>query len=293
LRADNNQAPLKKIKIDDEVTSYLAQQGFGLDDVVATDQRVMLRRLPNIAAGGYPLDVLDQVHPDNRQAALDGAAALGVAVAGVDFICPDISRSYAEIGGAICEINTVPGLDVHFNAPGGMVRIAGKIIDLLYPDPVKARIPVVVAPDQDKFVRGLAAACQARDYRVGIWVDGLGEISKRPSGMAASLRIEGLLRSPLVDVACLAPGAAQLVAAGLGFDRATWGVFLDKAFDPEAAALLATYCDTIILGQGVLWPESLAAGNQVVQIPVNHEPVAWMLNQIDGIMQCEQTFSEL
>jgi cyanophycin synthetase len=209
---------------------------------------------------------------------------LGLAVAGVDFICPDISRSYAEIGGAICEINTVPGLDVHFNTPGGMVRIAGIIIDLIYPDPVKARIPVVVAPNQDKFVRSLAAACQARDYRVGIWIDGKSEISKRPTDLAASMGIEGLLQSPLVDVACLAPEAEQLVAAGLGFDRVTWGVFLDKVIDSEAAALLATYCDTIILGQGVAWPESLAAGNKVVQIPVNHEPVAWMLKQIDGMM---------
>jgi cyanophycin synthetase len=284
LRADNNQAPLKKIMIDDNVTGYLAQQGFGLDDVVAKDQRVMLRNLPNIAVGGEPLDVLDQVHPENRQVALDGAATLGVAVAGVDFICPDISRSYSEFGGVICEINTVPGLDVHFNAPGGTVRVAGKIIDLIYPDAVKARIPVVVAPNQDEFVHSLAAACQTRDYRVGTWVDGHSEISKLPTGLAASMGIEELLQSPLVDIACLAPKAAQLVAAGLGFDRATWAVFLHEVTDSESAVLLATYCDTIILGQGVEWPEGLAVGNKVVQIPINHEPVAWMLNQIDGLM---------
>jgi len=284
LRADNNRAPLKKVKIDDEVTNCLTKQGFGLDDVAATGQRVMLRYLPNVAAGGEPVDVLDQVHPENRQVALDGAATLGVAVAGIDFICPDISRNYAETGGAICEINTVPGLDVHFNTAGGMTRIAGKIIDLMYPDPVKARIPVVVAPNQDKFVHGLAIACQACDYRVGTWINGHGEISKRPIDSAAPMAIERLLQSPLVDVVCLAPKAEQLNVEGLGFDRATWGVFLDKVIDLEIAALLATYCDTIILGQGVAWPESLAKVNNLVQIPVNHEPVAWMLKQIDGMI---------
>ena len=37
---------------------------------------------------------------------------IGLDVAGIDFICPDIA-SVRETGGAICEVNAAPGFRMH------------------------------------------------------------------------------------------------------------------------------------------------------------------------------------
>ena len=76
----------------------------------------------------------DVVHPDNRKMALRAAAASGLDAVGIDFITRDISRSYKEVGGAICELNAKPGLPMHlFPSEGKSRDVAGPIIDLLYP----------------------------------------------------------------------------------------------------------------------------------------------------------------
>ena len=36
--------------------------------------------------------------------------AIGLDVGGVDFLSKDITESYREIGGGICEVNAAPGL---------------------------------------------------------------------------------------------------------------------------------------------------------------------------------------
>ena len=41
------------------------------------------------------------------------ALAVGLDVAGVDFLTTDIAKSYRETGGAICEVNAAPGFRMH------------------------------------------------------------------------------------------------------------------------------------------------------------------------------------
>ena len=61
-----------------------------------------------------PTDVTDIVHPDNVEMAVRAIRAIGLDVGGVDFLSPDITESYKDIGGAICEVNAAPGLpDAH------------------------------------------------------------------------------------------------------------------------------------------------------------------------------------
>ena len=47
----------------------------------------------------------DIVHPDNRDMAERAVNAIGLDIGGVD---DDISQSYHDIGGAICECNAAP-----------------------------------------------------------------------------------------------------------------------------------------------------------------------------------------
>lgn len=96
------------ITVDEEVRQWLADQGLGLDSVVPSGHRVQLRGAANVSLGGTTQEVTPQAHPDNLSLAVQAAAALRLDVAGVDLLVPDITQSWRQTGGAICEVNAQP-----------------------------------------------------------------------------------------------------------------------------------------------------------------------------------------
>jgi cyanophycin synthetase len=99
---------LVSIVLDEEALEVLAGQGLKPDSVPKKGQLVRLQRAPSNAGGGEILAVFDEVHSDNRLAAERAAKLLRVDVAGVDFLTPDIARSWRETGGMIIEVNSQP-----------------------------------------------------------------------------------------------------------------------------------------------------------------------------------------
>jgi cyanophycin synthetase len=132
LNADRLRHPvqrryLKQIAFDAVVTRHLAVQGMTPDSTPAPGQKVTLRANANISSGGTPHDVIELVHPEVKLMAESLAANLGLSSLGVDYMTRDISRPWREIGGAVIEINTTPGLDLHVTA--GMEEAAiGSIV---------------------------------------------------------------------------------------------------------------------------------------------------------------------
>ncbi len=121
------------IDIDDDLRQTLLGHGLNLDFILAADATARLRTVANWSQGGTTTDVTDVVHPDNADMAVRAALAVGIDVAGVDFITPDITRPYYEVGGAICEINYRPGLRVHLAADVERKRDLGApIVDSMF-----------------------------------------------------------------------------------------------------------------------------------------------------------------
>jgi cyanophycin synthetase len=88
---------------------------------------VYLRSTGNLSTGGTAIDLTDAVHPDNREMAIRAVEAVGLDVGGVDFLTPDITRSYKEAGGAICEVNAAPGFRMHMApAKGSLATWRGR-----------------------------------------------------------------------------------------------------------------------------------------------------------------------
>ena len=77
-----------------------------------------------LSTGGTATDVTDVIHPDNRDMAVRAIKAIGLDVGGVDFLSRDITLSYREIGGGICEINAAPGFRMHVAPSEGTARDA-------------------------------------------------------------------------------------------------------------------------------------------------------------------------
>lgn len=113
-RGTDPRSLLRHVALDEEAALRLTEQGLNADSVVEAGRFVALRRTANISTGGTALDVTSQVHPDNRWLAERAARVVGLDIAGIDFLCPDISRSWREVGGAICEVNAQPGFRPHW-----------------------------------------------------------------------------------------------------------------------------------------------------------------------------------
>lgn len=128
------------ITINDEAEELLAEQGRSLDGVVPAWTFVQLRRAANTSSGGKPTDVISTVHPENAALAVAVARLFRLDIAGIDFITPDISRSWREVGGAVCEVNGQPQFTV--TRPD----VPGRVISELVRQRGRVPVAVILAP---------------------------------------------------------------------------------------------------------------------------------------------------
>ncbi len=134
---------VKTTVLDHETDRALAHQGLARNSVPAAGQYVRLRLIANSRTGCGAEDVTDIIHPDNAAVAIKAAKALELTVAGVDFIVGDVTKSWREVGGGICEVNSVVGLRVHMLA-NPKRDVTGPIIETIYPNRQNGRIPTAV-----------------------------------------------------------------------------------------------------------------------------------------------------
>lgn len=94
--------------IDELALSNLARAGWAPDDTPPAQTWVPLRRIESTAWGGVDEDVSALIHPDNIEAALRATSLVGLEVAGVDIITPDIAQPWHATGAIINEVNYAP-----------------------------------------------------------------------------------------------------------------------------------------------------------------------------------------
>jgi cyanophycin synthetase len=120
-------------------------QGLNPDHVPTKDEKIVLRRVANISAGGVSFNVTKEMHPDNIQMAENIAKFLHVTALGIDVLAGDISKPWTEGNFGIIEINAGPGVFMHL-APafGGSIDVPGAIMEYFFgKDPKKSRIPII------------------------------------------------------------------------------------------------------------------------------------------------------
>ena len=153
MRQSKSSLPLKgggKEKAGGASSPYRAialaqRQGFSPDNVPPAGQRVEIALTANISTGGTSVDCTDQIHAYNVAIAEQAAQVVGLDLAGIDLIAPDISKPVLETGGAICEVNGGPGLFVVHSQPveGKPREVIRPVIDHLFPTGAQSRIPIV------------------------------------------------------------------------------------------------------------------------------------------------------
>ncbi|NMG06520.1 acetate--CoA ligase family protein [Brasilonema sp. UFV-L1] len=143
-RLDTPTSPMAKIQCDEAMEQYLEQQGLSLNSVLDKNQKIYLRKVANLSAGGVSIDATRTVHPDNIILAQDIAQHLSLVCLGIDVIARNLNESWKSGDFSILEINAAPGILMHLNpAIGESVDVPSHILETFYKFGTDARIPII------------------------------------------------------------------------------------------------------------------------------------------------------
>lgn len=229
---------LTRISIDAQTREVLQRDGLALTDVPAAGQSVQLKLTGNMSTGGTSIDRTDDIHSDNIEIARQAAMVVGLDIAGIDFIAPDIAESVRQSGGAICEVNAGPGFRMHTHPTEGHPRLVGRaVVDMMFPGRAPTRIPIVAVTGTNGKTttsRMIAHIMKASGRKVGltstdgIYIDGTQIMSGDMSGPQSA---QVVLKNPSVDFAVLETARGGIIRSGLGFDRCNVAVVTNVASD--------------------------------------------------------------
>ena len=225
-RGIGHEKVLTRIKLDALAGELVHAQGFGLDDVPPAGTGIKLALTGNMSTGGTSIDRTFEAHPDNVEIAETAARIVGLDVAGIDFICPDIATPVRETGGGIVEVNAAPGFRMHTNPTEGEPQYVAKpVIDSLFPPGTTARIPIVAVTGTNgktTTVRMIAHILKLMGRRVGMTsTDGIvvdGRLMKK-GDMSGPKSAQMVLQNPTVDTAVFEVARGGILREGLGYDR--------------------------------------------------------------------------
>ncbi len=229
---------LTRISIDSQTLETLERNGFTLTDVPEKGVVVPLKRTGNMSTGGTSIDRTDDIHPDNEEIARQAAMVVGLDIAGIDFIVPDISKSVRQSGGAIVEVNAGPGFRMHTNPTEGHPRHVGRaVVDMLFPPGSKSRVPIVAVTGTNgktTTVRMISHIMKTAGRRVGmtttdgIYIDGTQIMAGDMSGPTSAKMV---LKNPTINYAVLETARGGILRSGLGFDRCDIAVVTNVTSD--------------------------------------------------------------
>ncbi|PRQ09327.1 cyanophycin synthetase [Enhygromyxa salina] len=237
-RGIGHEKVLTRIEIDHQARRLLEASGMTEESVIPAGEVFYLRSTGNLSTGGTAIDMTSVVHPDNREMAQRAASAIGLDVAGIDFITTDVSRSYREVGGGICEVNAAPGFRMHVAPTEGTPRdVAGPVIDMLFPPGTPARIPIAsitgtngktTASRMVAHILKMSGKTVGLCTTDGVYIDGERTVS---GDMTGPVSAQMVLRDPTVDAAVLETARGGLLRSGLGYRSNNVGAVLNVSAD--------------------------------------------------------------
>ncbi len=237
-RGAGHENMLTRLELDAAADALLAAKGYGHDSVPTEGEVVYLRKTANLSTGGTAIDVTDVIHPDNKLMAERAIRAVGLDIGGVDFLTTDITQSYRDTGGAICEINAGPGMRMHIAPSEGQGRdVGGAVMDMLFPEGTPARIPIAALTGTNgktTTARMLAHVLKMAGHVVGqtstdaVYIDGNVTVKGDMTGPKSAQMV---LRDPMVDMAVIETARGGIVRAGLGYAWCDVGAVLNVTSD--------------------------------------------------------------
>lgn len=237
-RGLGHEKPLTRLELNVAALQCLARAGLSASSIPPAGHIVRLQSTANLSTGGTATDVTDEVHPENVRLFERIAHFVGLDVAGLDVVAPDLRVPLRENGGRLIEVNAAPGFRMHLFPSKGIARnVCAPVIDGLFPQGTPTRVPILAVTGTNgktTTTRLLAHLMQSAGRRVGFTSsDGiyLGGHRVRAGDCTDEFATWTVLKDPWVDTAVFEYPRGGLVRAGLGFDACEVGVVLNVAAD--------------------------------------------------------------
>jgi cyanophycin synthetase len=237
-RGDGHDNFLTKIIVDKGSLGILARQGLSLESIPDKGEICFLRATANLSTGGIAVDRTDEVHPETVWMCSRVAKIIGLDIAGLDIVTPDISKPLREVDGVIVEVNAAPGFRMHVAPSRGLPRnVAGAVMDMLFPQGQNGRIPILAVTGTNgktTTTRLLAHIMKQTGQMVGYTTtDGtyIGDYMAEPGDNTGPQSAQLILSDPTVEVAVLETARGGILRSGLGFSTCDVGVVLNVAAD--------------------------------------------------------------
>ena len=237
-RGVGHEKVLTRIEIDRQAEDAMAAAGLTVDSVLPDGETLFLRNTANLSTGGTAIDLTDVVHPDNRLMAERAVQAVGLDVGGVDFLTPDVTQSWKDVGGAIVEVNAAPGFRMHVAPSEGTPRdVAGPVMEMLFPPGSPTRIPIaaITGTNGKTTTSRMVAHIQKGTGHVvgmtstdGVYIDNNLTVKGDMTGPTAARMV---LRDPSVTMAVMETARGGLLRSGMGYERSDVGAVLNVSAD--------------------------------------------------------------
>ncbi len=229
---------LTQIDIDQQSERLIKAKGYTLDTVLEDGEILYLKTTANISTGGTAIDRTDEVHPENVFLFERIAQIIGLDVAGIDIVGPNISEPLRENGGGIIEVNAAPGFRMHLAPSEGIGRnVAEHVVDMLFPPGTPARVPIFSITGTNgktTVTRLIAHILKNSGCTVGFTTtDGtyIGNNLIVSGDNTGPVSAQLVLKDPTVEVAVLETARGGIIRSGLGFDYSDVGVVTNIAAD--------------------------------------------------------------
>ncbi|MBH0170266.1 cyanophycin synthetase [Fictibacillus sp. 18YEL24] len=238
LRGDGHEKAMSKIPLDERTVVHLEKSGYSLQSVLNKGESLEVLGNANLSTGGSAIDVTDDVHPDYRNMAIEAAEAVGLDIAGIDILSPDVTVPFVEGEAAILEVNAAPGIRMHLHPSQGKKRDAGgAIVDYLFASREEAAVPVVAVTGTNgktTTTRLVSHLLQKENITVGytcsdgVWVGDQQLDAGDCSGPRSARKV---LAHPSVDIAVLETARGGMLREGLAFRYCDVGIVTNVSED--------------------------------------------------------------
>ena len=229
---------LTKISLDKTALDVLARQGYKLDSVLEVGNIAYLRATANLSTGGVAVDRTDDIHPENIWLMERVAKVIGLDIAGIDVVSPDITKPLREVDGVIVEVNAAPGFRMHVAPSQGLPRnVAAPVLEMLFPPGQPSRIPILAVTGTNgktTTTRLLAHIYRQTGKNVGYTTTDaiyINEFLVEKGDNTGPYSASVILKDPTVEVAVLETARGGILRSGLAFDTCDVGVVLNVAAD--------------------------------------------------------------
>jgi len=229
---------LTQITIDGQTMRCIAAKDYTLETVLPAADMLTLKTTANISTGGTAIDRTDEVHPENVFLFERIARIIGLDVAGIDIIAPNVSEPLDENGGGIIEVNAAPGFRMHLAPSEGIGRnVAEHVVEMLFPPGAPARIPIFAVTGTNgktTTTRLIAHILKGSGKTVGFtttdgtYIQNQQIVAGDNTGPVSAHLV---LKDPTVEVAVLETARGGIIRAGLGFDYCDVGIVTNVAAD--------------------------------------------------------------